>query len=132
FRAPLFMGGDRAPWLSEPVSGLIDPGETPDQTAHREVMEEAGLHLVHLEPVSAVYSSSGANTEFVHLYIGLTDLSDVKKDGGLAEEGEDIRSQIIGFDALMAGIDAQTYRDMPLVTVALWLARHRDRLRISA
>ena len=41
----------------------------------------------------------------------------------------DLRSRIVSFDELMSGVDAQRYRDMPLVTTALWLARHRERLR---
>jgi len=132
FRTPVFIAGDRAPWGIEPVSGLIDPGETPEMAAHRETKEEAGLHLSRLEPVASVYSSSGSSTEFVYIFIGLSDLGNVNKDGGLAEEGEDIRSQVVGFDALMEGIDTQQFCDMPLVTAALWLGRHRDRLRISA
>lgn len=132
FRAPVFIGGDRAPWVWQPVAGLIDPGETPQNTAFRETMEEAGVHLRHLESVASVYSSPGISSEFVHIFVGLADLSDVPERGGLVEEGEDIRSQIIGYDALMDGIDRGTFRDMPLVTTALWLARHRDRLRITA
>ncbi|WP_146343744.1 NUDIX domain-containing protein [Phaeobacter marinintestinus] len=129
FRAPVFMCGDRSPWVWEPVAGLVDPGETPDQSAHREAMEEAGLTLKAIEKAGEVYSSTGSSSEYLHLYIGLADLTDTTDTGGLAEEGEDIRSQIITYDALMDGIDAHVYRDMPLVTTALWLARHRDRLR---
>lgn len=132
FRAPVYIGGDPAPWVWEPISGLIDPGETPQQAAHREAMEEAGLHLSHLDPVAGSYSSTGASSEFVHMFIGLTDLGDITPTGGLADEGEDIRSRVISFDALMHGIDNQQFRDMPLVTAALWLARHRDRLRKTA
>jgi 8-oxo-dGTP pyrophosphatase MutT (NUDIX family) len=116
----------------EPVAGLIDPGETPEDTAYREAVEEAGVTLTALEPVAQVFSSSGSSGEFVHIFIGLTDLSRLSGGGGLDTEGEDIRSQVISFDALMEGIDRQTYQDMPLVTAALWLARHRDRLREGA
>jgi len=56
-------------------------------------------------------------------------LTSRKMGGGLASEGEDIRSKIISFDDLMIEVDAQSYLDMPLVTAALWLARHRARLR---
>jgi len=132
FRAPLFMGGDRAPWLWQPVAGLVDPGETPQEAAHREAMEEAGLTLSRLEPVAGVYSSPGANSDYLSLFIGLSDFSTRQKGGGLEEEGEDIRSSIISFSDLMQGVDQRRYRDMQLVTTALWLARHRDRLREAA
>ena len=130
FRAPLFMSGDRAPWVWEPVAGLVDAGETPEQTARRETMEEAGLVLDQLEKAGRVYSSTGSSSEFLNLFVGICDLGQVPDEGGgLDSEGEDIRSRIISFDDLMTDVDADRFRDMPLVTTALWLARHRDRLR---
>ncbi|WP_293576616.1 NUDIX domain-containing protein [Phaeobacter sp.] len=131
FRAATFIAGCTTPWMWEPIAGLIDPGETPQQAAHREAMEEAGLRLQTLEPVGQTYPSSGASGEFLHVFVGICDLDQPAGGGGLASEAEDIRSQIIGFDDLMAGVDAQIYQDLPLVTAALWLARHRDRLRAA-
>ncbi|NIZ62238.1 tellurium resistance protein [Sedimentitalea sp. CY04] len=129
FRAATYIAGEQRPWMWEPVSGLIDPGETAEQAARREAMEEAGVTLSALEPVAQVYPSSGASGEFIHIFVGVGDLTKCGAGGGLAAEGEDIRSKIIGFDELMAEIDAQSFLDMPLVTAALWLARHRARLR---
>jgi ADP-ribose diphosphatase len=132
FRAPVFIGGDPAPWVWEPVSGMIDPGETPEVAAHRETREEAGVHLTYLDRAGGTYSSTGASSEFVHLYVGLADFSDRQTGGGLDGEGEDIRVGVTPFDELMRGVDQGRYRDMPLVAVALWLARHRERLRTVA
>ncbi|MFV0515444.1 MAG: NUDIX domain-containing protein [Jhaorihella sp.] len=133
FRAPVFLAGDRAPWVWEPVAGLVDPGETAETTARREAMEEAGLTLTRLEDAGRCYSSTGSSGEFLHLFIGIADLSSLPAGaGGLASEGEDIASRIVGFDDLMRGVDAGEYRDLPLLTTALWLARHRDRLRMTA
>ncbi|MEX0303488.1 MAG: NUDIX domain-containing protein [Leisingera sp.] len=129
FRAPVYIAGDTHPWMWEPVAGLIDPGETAEETAIREAREEAGISVLRLEPVAQVYPSSGSLTEFVHIFIGISDLSDINGGGGLAGEGEDIRSKVLSYEALMKGVDDQIYQDMPLITAALWLARHRDRLR---
>lgn len=131
FRAPTFIAGERNPWIWEPVAGLVDPGETPEQAAHREAMEEAGVTLSALEPVAQVYSSTGSSGEYVHIFIGLTDLDNVQPASGVADEGEDIRSMILPWETFMGRVDDQFYRDMPLVTAALWLARHRDRLRAN-
>lgn len=132
FRAPPFIMGDAHPWMWEPVAGVIDPGETAEQTAIREAVEEAGVAVRHLETVARGYPSSGALAEYIHIFIGIADLSDVTGGGGVAGEGEDIRSRILSYDEMMVGIDAQTYQDMPLVTAALWLSRHRERLRNGA
>lgn len=132
FRAPVFMTGDPAPWVWEPVAGLLEPGEPPEVAARREALEEAGLAFGRLEPVGGMYSSTGSSTEYLHLFVGLADLAGNVTGTGGTDEGEDIRSKVISYDALMQGIDAGAYKDMPLVTTALWLARHRDRLRGTA
>ena len=118
---------------TRPVAGLVDPGESAETTARREALEEAGLALTRLESAGRCYSSTGSSGEFLHLFIGIADLSDAPQGGGgLASEGEDIASRIVGFDELMRGVDAGEYKDLPLLTTALWLARHRDRLRNDA
>ncbi|UWQ80803.1 gamma-glutamylcyclotransferase [Leisingera sp. S132] len=129
FRAPPFMMGDACPWMWEPVAGVIDPGESAEETARREAVEEAGVTIQHLEAVARGYPSSGALAEYIHIFIGIADLSDVSGGGGVAGEGEDIRSKTLSYEEMMAGIDTQAYQDMPLITAALWLSRHRDRLR---
>ena len=49
------------------TGGAAAKGETPEQTARREVMEETGLQLGHIEPFRAYYfqdtaASGGAGT----------------------------------------------------------------------
>ncbi|MFS4583162.1 NUDIX domain-containing protein [Phaeobacter sp. C3_T13_0] len=129
FRAATYIAGNQRPWMWEPPAGLVDPGETAEQAARREAMEEAGLKVTHLETVAQVYPSSGASGEFLHVYVGICDFDDITGGGGLESEDEDIRSQIISYDHLMRGIDDHSYQDMPLVTASLWLSRHRERLR---
>lgn len=129
FRAAAYIFGEQRPWMWEPPAGLIDPGETPQQAARREAQEEAGLNIGHLDYVGGLYSSSGALGEVVHCFVGLTDVSEIEGGGGVPGEGEDIRSKVMSFHELMDAVDKNTFQDMPLVTTALWLARHRDRLR---
>jgi ADP-ribose diphosphatase len=131
FRAPAFIAGDPAPWIWEAVAGLVDPGETPEETARREALEEAHLHLSGLEDVGQVYSSSGSSGEYCHLFVGLADISQTVSGAGIDSEGEDIRSQILSFDALMAMADDQQIKNLHLLAAAQWLNRHRSRLRAA-
>ncbi|MEP2642349.1 MULTISPECIES: NUDIX domain-containing protein [Roseobacteraceae] len=122
--------GDVTCWQLEPIAGRIDPGETPEQTARREAMEEAGLELGALHTVSEAYASPGTSTEFYYTYVAIADLPDAAAGlGGLEAEQEDIRSHLMSFDALMELCDSQQAANVPLVISAYWLARHRDRLR---
>lgn len=123
--------GDRSMWQLEPIAGRVDPGETPEQAAHREAAEEARVSLQTLEKVAEVYASPGDSTEFFYIYVGLTDLPDKATGvGGLATEDEDIRSHLMSYEALMDMVDGLQAVNSPLVIAALWLARHRDRLRL--
>lgn len=129
FRAPVYIGGSRNPWIWEPVAGLIDPGETPEATALREAEEEAGVRPDRLVPVGPAYSSSGSTTDYLHLFIGLCDFDRRAPAVGLVSEGEDIRSRELSFDALMDDLDAGAFTDLPLIALGHWLARHRAKLR---
>ncbi len=131
FRPPVYMIGDPEPWMWEPVAGMIDPGESPEAAAHRETLEEAHVQLDALKPAGRAYSSSGSSTEYVYLFVGLGDLDKTIDNGGLATEGEDIRSRILPFDEFMTLVDADRFKDLPLLTLANWLARHRDSLRLN-
>ncbi|MBR9841888.1 MAG: NUDIX domain-containing protein [Rhodobacteraceae bacterium] len=133
FRMGPHARGDQTPWQLEPIAGRIDAGETPEATAHREAEEEAGLKLGTLHDVAHCYASPGCSTEFYDIYVGIADLPDeVAGVSGLESEQEDIRSYLFDFEALMAMVDAQKAVNAPLVLSALWLARHRERLRKAA
>lgn len=125
--------GDARCWHLEPVAGLVDPGETPQTTARREALEEAGLTLGELFTVAEAYPSPGNSSEFHYVFVGLADLHpEVTGIGGLASEDEDIRSHLMPFAALLQACDAQEIINSPLVLATYWLARHRDRLRAMA
>ena len=124
------LRGDRNPWTLEPIAGIVDPGETPEQAALRECAEEASLAPQTLIAMFSIYASPGSSTDHFFCYLGLADLPDGHAArGGLAEEGEDLRLHLVSFDAAMALIDSGEANAGPLVAMLLWLARHRDRLR---
>ncbi|UCF99619.1 MAG: NUDIX hydrolase [Spirochaetaceae bacterium] len=60
----------RVPFEAEIVefpAGLIDPGETPEQTARRELAEETGYtgEVIHVGP--GVSTTAGLSTEIIHM-----------------------------------------------------------------
>lgn len=56
--------------LLELPAGKIDPGETPEATAHRELIEEIGMRAESMEKLATVYASPGFTDETFHLYLG--------------------------------------------------------------
>lgn len=81
-------------WLQEPVAGMIDQGETPQQAAIREVFEETGYQIdsaENLEYITHFYPSPGACDEILWLYAAEIDSLKLNEFSGLSEEHEDIR-----------------------------------------
>jgi ADP-ribose pyrophosphatase len=94
FRMGPFGRGDPLPFVLEPVAGHVDAGETPEEAAHRETAEEAGISLRALHHISSHYCSPGGSTEVFHCYLGLADLPEPGQGtGGLDTEHEDSRRE---------------------------------------
>jgi len=77
---PVFDNGDimllgqyryplRKTFLEIPA-GKLDPGESPETTAIRELEEEAGLNCEHLVSLGHYHPVIGYSDEVIHLYIG--------------------------------------------------------------
>jgi len=128
-----YAHGDPQPWLLEPIAGIVDAGETYEQTAHREAREEAHIELSALHHIAGYYPSPGGVAQFLVSYLGLADLDqNGRRSGGLDHEGEDIRNLLVPYNTLMAMLDSGELANAPLILSVQWLARHRDRLRAQS
>lgn len=56
--------------MIEIPAGMIDPGETPEQTAMRELIEETGYVSDPLEKLCSFYPTPGYDSEKLHVYLG--------------------------------------------------------------
>jgi ADP-ribose pyrophosphatase len=88
-------------------AGLLDPGETPEQTAHRELQEEIGKRAGKLTYLGLYYTSPGVCTEKVHLFIG-RDLSVSHLRG---EDTDEIDVQVVPYAEALRLIDNGTICD---------------------
>ncbi|MEX5728543.1 ADP-ribose pyrophosphatase [Rhodovulum iodosum] len=133
FRTGPYARGDSECWSLEAIAGLIDPGEAAEETVRREALEEAGLEIGRLHKVYAYYPSPGAKSEYIYSFVAEADLPDSAAGlGGLLSEGEDIRAHVVNFTRLMELLESGEIENAPLILSALWLARHRERLRAAA
>ena len=117
------------PWLIELVAGLIDKDEQPEQVARREAVEEAGLELAELWPLTQYYPSPGGSDERVHLYVGRCDSRGAGGVHGLEEEGEDIRVLVWSLDEALAAMDDGRIDNAASIIALQWLALNRDKVR---
>ena len=117
------------PWLIELVAGLIDKDEQPEEVARREAVEEAGLELAELWPLTQYYPSPGGSDERVHLYVGRCDSCGAGGVHGLEEEGEDIRVLVWSLDEALAALDDGRIDNAASIIALQWLALNRDKLR---
>ena len=129
FRIGPFCRGDRAPWVFEPVAGIIEVGETPEEAAKREVFEEAGLEVNQLVKIGSGYPNPGEATSYFYNYIAIVDLSEYSPGiYGAKNEGEDIRTHVADFNTVLNWSVSNKLRVLPLNTMVLWLALNKLKL----
>ena len=117
------------PWLLDLVAGLIDKAEEPEEVAHREAEEEAGIVFSALWPITKYFPSPGGSDEFVHLFLGRCESEGAGGLHGLESEGEDIRVTVWSFDdALQAVRDGRIINASTIIALQ-WLALNRTEVR---
>jgi len=84
---------DDNPWLVEIVAGMLDEGETAEEAVIRESKEESGFVPYNTRFLGRYYTTPGACSERIDLFLGLVDKhSPVSEGGGCDHEQEDIKS----------------------------------------
>ena len=115
------------PWLVETVAGVIEPGESTQQVAMRESVEEAGCHLQRLEPIGKFYVSPGASNEHCSLFCGVVDSDRVAGIHGLATENEDIRVIVVDASEAFDWVREGRIRSAPTIVALQWLQLNQAR-----
>ena len=117
------------PWLLEIVAGAIEEGESPEEVARREALEEAGCVIRELIRIGEFFPTPGGCSEKITLFCGLVDSSGVGGVHGLAEEHEDIRVSVVDFAAAFAWMKEGLIDSAVPIIGLQWLALNRERLR---
>ena len=117
------------PWQMELVAGIVDPGEKPEQVAHREVKEEAGTEVLDLEYICEYYSSPGGSNEKLTLYCGGIDSQGVGGVHGVESEGEDIWVQVHSRAEVWKALEENYIGNAATIIALQWLQMHWQRLQ---
>ncbi len=130
FRAGVYHAGG-APWMIEIVAGLTEPGESPEDVARREAVEEANCTITAIERVCQVFTSPGGTSEHCTIFCGRVDSQGAGGIHGLADEHEDIRVLVMARPEAVEAVAAGRIVNAKSVIALQWLALNHERLRAA-
>lgn len=106
--------------LIEVPAGTIDPGESPEQTARRELREETGFVADQIEPIRVWYVSPGVMNERMYLFV----CRGLQPGPASIQPDERLVNRIVTWDEALAMIDDGRIEDAKTI-LALLLGRGR-------
>jgi len=116
-------------WLLEIVAGAIEPGETAEEVAYRESIEEAGCEIQQLIKINDFFTSPGGTSELLSLFYGKVDTTHIGGIHGLDHEDEDIFVTTMKFDHVyQLLLDGKILSAIPIIAIQ-WLFINRENLR---
>jgi len=108
-------------YIWEIPAGRLDPGETPEECARRELAEETGMRASRLERLTTFYTTPGFTDERIHLF-----LADGLEEGNHRREADEFmelcptrwsvtlgmveRGEVVDGKTLIALLYAQAFR----------------------
>ena len=103
-------------FILEVPAGKLDPGDTPESCAARELVEEVGLHPNTLVPLGPIYTTPGFTDEVIRIYAAwnLTP-GDVERD-----EDEFMEVQVVPWSEAVEMVRVGRITDTKSVTAILW------------
>jgi len=128
FRTGAILNPEKA-WLVEIVAGAIEEGEVAEEVAYRESLEEAGCEIEQLMVINEFYTTPGGSSEWITLFCGKVDSSQVGGIHGLDHEDEDILVRAVDFnEAYLMLENGEIESAIPIIAIQ-WLALNRQKLK---
>lgn len=118
-----------SPWLLEMVAGMIEEGESVENVARREALEEAGLVVGRTKPVLSYLASPGGTSERLSIMVGEVDATTAEGIHGLADENEDIRVHVVSREQAYQWVEEGKIDNAASVIALQWLQLHYQTLR---
>ena len=103
----------------EVPAGRLDPGETPDDCARRELLEEAGAIAGRLTRLTTIYSTPGFTDERIHLFVA----REITQGQHQREADEFMETRSLPLSRILAMIESGDMTDGKTVAALLFFSR---------
>ncbi len=120
FRYANWKRGDGGSILEVPA-GTVAHGDSPEEVARTELLQEVGYDVAELRLMLTFYASPGTSTERVFLYLAeVTDAHKVSDGGGLDSEHEYIEVVEMPIDEALERLDRGLVTDGKTIIALQW------------
>jgi ADP-ribose pyrophosphatase len=107
-------------FLWEVPAGHIGAGETPEETARRELIEETGYRPRQMEKLTAVYPSPGFSDEVMHMFLA----TELEPGSARPEDDESIETGLFTLEKALAMVsDGRIQDGKTLLSLMLLIER---------
>lgn len=113
-----FNDNQQNPFILQCVAGTMEKGDTPEQTAIKEVREETGLEVNQLDLIADVYKSPGILTEKSYLFYA--QLKAIPESGLHGLGDEEIKTHIISRKKVYQMMDDFKFVDSATLLALNW------------
>ncbi len=128
FRIGAFTSPGFRPYQIECVAGIIEEGQTAEETAYRETLEETGLEAGALLPMVSYLSSPGVISEALTLFLGKVDATDAGGIFGVGHEDEHIRVFPVPLEDAFELLETGAIKNGMTVIALQWLKLNRHKI----
>jgi ADP-ribose pyrophosphatase len=111
-------------FIWEVPAGRLDPGETPEDCARRELEEETGMRAGSWRLIARFYTAPGFASELMYLYFA-TDLRPADGERLGPDEDEHLLLERMPWRDALAAAERGELHDGKTLIALLWLARLR-------
>ncbi len=131
FRLPAHLATGRGEMV-EIVAGGVEAGESAEEAAARECVEEIGLAPRALLQVMRFLPTPGITDEYTTLFVGLVDSARLPQQAGAAVEAEVTHPFAIEVEVALTALADGRFANGYLIIALQWVALNRARLSALA